>query len=75
MIQKISASALFALTEIVFISSHNRISKVILQEMLEYLIHKKKFLWLNSNQVEGIIWDLLTVAIKNVSKELINTIC
>ncbi len=68
MIQKISASALFALTEIVFSTSNSRISKVILQEMLEYLIHKKKFLWLNSNQVEGIIWDLLTVAIKNVKK-------
>lgn len=72
MIQKISASALFALTEIVFSTSNSRISKVILQEMLEYLIHKKKFLWLNSNQVEGIIWDLLTVAIKNVKKEIIN---
>lgn len=68
MIQKISASALFALTEIVFSTSNSRISKVILQEILEYLIHKKKFLWLNSNQVEGIIWDLLTVAIKNVKK-------
>lgn len=43
--------------------------------MLEYLIHKKKFLWLNSIQVEGIIWDLLTVAIKNIPKELIDQIC
>jgi hypothetical protein len=42
--------------------------------MLEYLIHKKKFLWLNSNQVEGIIWDLLTVAIKNIKKEIIHKI-
>lgn len=45
-VQNISASALFALTEIVFSNQSVKDSLVILTQMLQYLFDGKHFLWI-----------------------------
>ena len=64
MIEKISVSALFALTEIVFESGKIEDSVTILGQFLEYLLGNKKYAWIKYQEFKGLIWDLVIVAIR-----------
>lgn len=63
-VQNISASALFALTEIVFSNQSTKDSLVILTQMLQYLFDGKHFLWIKFREAKGMIWDLVNIALK-----------
>jgi hypothetical protein len=69
MIQNISVSALYSLTQIVFSSQNTKGSSVILEQMLEYLFNGKKFLWIKDKDLTGMVWDLVNIAIKSFPKE------
>ena len=64
-IQNISVSALFALTEIVFAGSQTEDSATILAQFLEYLLSNKKFAWIRDQNLKGLIWDLVIVGVRN----------
>ena len=69
MIEKISVSALFALTEIVFEGNKVEDSVTILQQFLEYLLTNKKFTWIRYQEFKGLIWDLVIVGIRYYPSE------
>jgi hypothetical protein len=48
MVQNISVSALFALTEMIFANNSIKNSLPILTQMLEYLFSGKHFLWIKN---------------------------
>jgi len=64
-IQNISASALFALTEIVFASNQTDDSLSILTQLMDYLLGNKKFSWIKGTELKGMVWDLVIIAIRN----------
>ena len=64
-IQNISLSALFALTEIVFSSNKLEDSSTILSQFLEYLLCNKKFSWIKNQDIKGLIWDLVIVCVRS----------
>jgi hypothetical protein len=64
-IQNISVSALFALTEIIFSSNGTEPSLSILNQFLEFVFNNKKYTWIKEAEFKGIVWDLIIVAIKN----------
>jgi hypothetical protein len=65
MIQNISTSALFALTEIIFVGSRVDDSCTILTQFLEYLFANKKFSWIKDQEFKGMVWDLVIIGIRN----------
>lgn len=64
-IQNISASALFALTEIVFATAPPPDSLALLAQLLEFLFAAKKFSWIKDQELKGMVWDLVIVAVRN----------
>jgi hypothetical protein len=64
-IQNISASALFALTEIVFATAPPADSLALLAQLLEFLFAGKKFSWVKDQELKGMVWDLVIVAVRN----------
>lgn len=64
-IQNISVSALFALTEIIFSAEGTEASLSILNQFLEFIFNNKKYSWIKELEFKGIVWDLIIVAIKS----------
>jgi hypothetical protein len=64
-IQNISASALFALTEIVFASHQTEDSLSILTQLMDYLLGNRKFAWIKGEELKGMVWDLVIIAVRN----------
>lgn len=64
-IQNISVSALFALTEIIFSAEVTTPSLSILEQFLEFVLNNKRFTWLKDIEFKGIVWDLIIVAIRH----------
>jgi hypothetical protein len=64
-IQNISVSALFALTEIIFSVEITTPSLPILEQFLEFVLNNKRFTWLKDIEFKGIVWDLIIVAIRH----------
>ena len=67
LIANISLSALSALTEIIFGAASPQHSASVLQQLLEFTIHRRRLTWLNSPQFTGTAWDLITVAVRSVA--------
>lgn len=65
-IQNISISALFALTEIVFATGSAQESCSILLQFLRYVLKDCKFNWIKESELKGLIWDLIIVGVKNL---------
>ena len=64
MLQNISVSALFALTECLFEYGSIQESFGILDSFLEYIFTQKRVVWIRSTELKGLMWDLVSTAIK-----------
>lgn len=67
LIKNISVSALFALTECLFGYGDMNESFVILECFLHNLMKGKKYSWIKISEIRGLIWDLVIVALKNLT--------
>jgi hypothetical protein len=65
-IQNISVSCLFSLTETLFgLKKKEKESHMVLENWLEFLFRSKKFLWIKDSELNGMVWDLIVAGVKN----------
>lgn len=65
-IQNISVSCLFSLTETLFgLEKKEKESHMVLENWLEFLFRSKKFLWIKDSELNGMVWDLIVAGVKN----------
>ena len=65
-IQNISVSCLFSLTETLFgLEKKENESHMVLENWLEFLFRGKKFLWIKDSELNGMVWDLIVAGVKN----------
>lgn len=65
-VQNISISALFALTECLFSYGGVPESFELLGYFLEYLFNNKRYTWMKDAELKGLVWDMSLVAVKNL---------
>ena len=68
-IQNISASAVFALTEIICGGHHNKDLTTLMVDLLEFTIKEKKCQWIKELELKSITWDVILIAVKTIPVE------
>ena len=66
LIQNISASAIFALTQIISLTCCSKDLITLLTELLEFTIQEKKCEWLIELELRSITWDVILIAVKAI---------